>query len=93
MENKVSKNAKMINVFVIFQMIIQLIFSFFGATVLTIWTDTTDQDMWYLYPKGEANESVIAMWFLTFGFWFINLMYFVPISLLTSLEMISFIQG
>lgn len=93
MANKVSKNAKMINVFVIFQMIIQLIFSFFGATYLTIWTDANDTKSWYLYPKGEAAESVVEMWFLTFGFWFINLMYFVPISLLTSLEMISFIQG
>ena len=49
--------------------------------------------MWYLYPPNTTIQDTGVIFGLTFGSWFINLMYFVPISLLTSIEVISFIQG
>ena len=61
--------------------------------MLTIWTQVNSSEAWYLFPSGSSSTGTIELGLLTFGFWFINLMYFVPISLLTSLEIISFIQG
>ena len=74
-------------------MCLQFCFSLLGAIILTIWTENNVDKVTYLYPSGKIDEATGELLMLTFGFWFINLMYFVPISLLTSLEVISFIQG
>lgn len=54
---------------------------------------------WYLgleYPDamiGGMNDPIIVQVLVNFGKWFLLLMNFVSISLLTSLEMVKFCQG
>ena len=93
-EPKFSKNAKFINRLVLFQCAIQILFSLVGSIVLSIWTEYTANEMWYLYPNEQANaQNFWSLFFYNLGVWFIALMNFVPISLLVTLEMINFIQA
>ena len=69
-------------------------FSLVGSIVLSIWTEYTANEMWYLYPNEQANaQNFWSLFFYNLGVWFIALMNFVPISLLVTLEMITFIQA
>ena len=93
-EPKFSKNAKFINRLVLLQCAIQIIFALVGSIILSVWTEYTANEVWYLYPNQTANEKNFAgLIFYNLGVWFIALMNFVPISLLVSLEMINFIQA
>ena len=91
---KRSKNAKMLNKFVLFTMCIQLSFAILGSCILSIWTEYSGWEAWYLYPFETNNDSnMVAQGFFNIGIWFVALMNFVPISLLVTLEMINFIQA
>ena len=91
---KRSKNAKMLNKFVLFTMGIQLTFAIIGSCILSIWTEYNGWEAWYLYPFGSNNETnMVTQGFFNIGIWFVALMNFVPISLLVTLEMINFIQA
>ena len=75
-------------------MAIQLTFSILGSCILSIWTEYSGWEAWYLYPFKTNNESnMVAQGFFNIGIWFVALMNFVPISLLVTLEMINFIQA
>lgn len=93
-EIKRSKNAKKLNYFVLFTMAIQFIFSVIGSAILTVWTEYSGEEDWYLYPKMTNNDTnMVYQGFYNIGVWFIALMNFVPISLLVTLESINFLQA
>ena len=50
-EPKFSKNAKFINRLVILQCVIQIIFAIVGSVILSVWTEYSANDFWYLYPN------------------------------------------
>ena len=60
----------------------------------TVWTamPITRQEVTYLSLKEETTTFVVEI-FINFGKWFMTLMNFVSISLLTSTEMVKFVQG
>lgn len=90
--SKRSKNAKQLNNYVFFTMMIQLSASIVGSISLTIWTEYNGDEDWYLYPFGTNNDTnMISQGFFNIGVWFVALMNFVPISLLVTLESINFV--
>ena len=93
---KQSKNAKALNYYIMICMLIQFICSLTGAIISTIQENTSMSDAWYLYrdvdSRAEEAGAFISILKKT-AIWFITLMNFVPISLLVTLEMISFIQA
>ena len=84
----------MLNWFVLTAMLIQLVFSFIGSGILSVWTEYSGGEAWYLYPNKTHNDAnMVAEGFINIGIWFVVLMNFVPISLLVSLEMNNFFQA
>ena len=49
--SKRSKNAQMLNVYVLYTMILQLLASVIGAVILTVWTEHEGHRYWYIYPN------------------------------------------
>ena len=92
--NKTSKNAKQLNKFVLFTMLIQFIFSLTGSAILSLWTEFESEDAEYLYPDGQGSAAnVLGQFFFNIAVWFVVLQNFVPISLLVTLEMINYFQA
>ena len=63
-----------------------------AATYQTLWAYFSGYKAWYLDLDMKANE-IHREALITFGTWFINMMNFVPISLIITLEMVKFIQA
>ena len=80
------------NNYIILIIVIQVAVCLTAATYQTIWAFLFGVDHWYL--DLDMNQDEIAKEAaLTFGTWFINMMNFVPISLIVTLEMVKFIQA
>lgn len=91
---KTSKIQKLTNIYILVTMLIQFVISLGAGCGTEIWTYLCGADYWYLYPLGGNDEgSLAAQMIISTMNWFVTLMNFVPISLLVTLEMISFIQA
>ena len=91
---KKSKIQIATNKYILLTMLFQFILSVSASCVSSIWAYTRGGEFWYIWPLGENREQGLVVEILiNTGVWFINLMNFVPISLLVTLEMINFIQA
>ena len=80
------------NRYIIVVIFIQICVCLTAATYQTIWAYFFGYKAWYLSLNMQPDE-IHRQALLTFGTWFINMMNFVPISLIITLEMVKFIQA
>jgi len=98
-KTKQSKIEKESNWYIVMTIIIQIAISLQAAIFASVWSyQNRDQGFWYLELQesmtGESvTKSLTVSICVNFGKWFMNLMNFVSISLLVSLEMVKFVQG
>ena len=91
----VAKRSKLeiaTNQYIVLIILIQIGVCLTAATYQTVWAYFTGVNHWYLDLSLEGGK-VHHLAFITFGTWFINMMNFVPISLIITLEMVKFIQA
>ena len=93
--NAVAKRSKIeiaTNNYIMLIICIQICVCLCAATYQTIWSYFSGYKAWYL-SLNNANNEIHRQALITFGTWFINMMNFVPISLIITLEMVKFIQA
>ena len=90
--SKLSKLEIATNHYIIMIILIQIAVCLTAATFQTIWAYFYGVDHWYL-ELDMSTDEIHKIALITFGTWFINMMNFVPISLIITLEMVKFIQA
>ena len=78
------------NHYIVLIITLQICVCLCAATYQTLWAYFSGYKAWYLDLDMKANE-IHREALITFGTWFINMMNFVPISLIITLEMVKFI--
>lgn len=76
--------------FIIFISIALVFFCMVGAALYLFWYQTNKYDIQYLELE---QESLIKMFFIRFGNWFLIFANFVPISLVVTVDMVKYLQS
>ena len=91
----VAKRSKLeiaTNRYIIMIILLQICVCLTAAVYQTVWAWFFGYKAWYLALDMKPDQ-IHKQALLTFGTWFINMMNFVPISLIITLEMVKFIQA